>query len=234
MVLDECVRLPAERATVEASLERTHAWARRSLAGYARQPGHGLFGIVQGATFRDLRERSAAEIVGLGFDGHAIGGVSVGEDQARMLEVVGWTAAHLPADKPRYVMGVGKPDDLVKCVLLGVDMFDCVLPTRSGRTGQAFTHRGTVNVRNARHAESAEPLDALCSCPTCRSYTRAYLHHLVKCGEILGAQLLTWHNLHYYQVLMAGLRAAIRAGDAIGFARRFGAEQQVGAAGDGA
>jgi queuine tRNA-ribosyltransferase len=228
MVLDECVRLPAERATVEASLALTQAWARRGKAAFVERPGHGLFGIVQGATVRDLRERAAAELVAIGFDGYAIGGVAVGESRAEVLAVLDWTAPLLPADRPRYLMGVGRPEDIVAAVARGIDMFDCVLPTRSGRTGQAFTRRGPVNLRNARHAEDPRPLDEACDCPACRGFSRAYLHHLVKAGEILGAQLLTWHNLRRYGALMAGLRAAIGAGRLAAFAREFAAAQAEG------
>ncbi|MSP82951.1 MAG: tRNA guanosine(34) transglycosylase Tgt [Alphaproteobacteria bacterium] len=228
MVLDECVRLPADRATVEASLRLTQAWAERSRAAFRPREGHGLFGIVQGATYRDLRERAAAELIAIGFDGYAIGGVAVGEPQTEVFAVLDWTAALLPADQPRYLMGVGKPDDIVGAVLRGIDMFDCVLPTRSGRNGQAFTCRGTVNLRNAQHADDPRPLDDRCACPACRGYTRAYLHHLTKAGEILGAQFLTWHNLHYYGDLMAGLRAAIAAGTLDGFVAAFAALRAEG------
>ena len=210
MVLDECVRLPAERDAIQRSLALTHAWAARCKQAFTPRPGHGLFGIVQGGTDEGLRSESAAALTAIGFDGYAIGGLAVGEPQAEMFRVIEATAPLLPADRPRYLMGVGKPADLVGAVLRGIDMFDCVLPTRSGRTGQAFTWSGTLNLRNARHADDPAPLDAACACPTCRGYGRAYLHHLVKSGEILGAMLLTWHNLHHYQMIMAGLRRAIR------------------------
>jgi queuine tRNA-ribosyltransferase len=232
MALDECVKLPAERAAIEHSLALTHAWAARSKRAFRARPGHGLFGIVQGGTEHDLRTASAKALAAIGFDGYAIGGLAVGEPQAVMFAVLETTAPLLPIDRPRYLMGVGKPQDMVGAVLRGIDMFDCVLPTRSGRTGQAFTHDGTINLRNARHADADAPLDADCACPTCRSYARAYLHHLVRSGEILGAQLLTWHNLHYYQVLMAGLRAAIRAERVEAFAEaanaRWGVEDEPG------
>jgi queuine tRNA-ribosyltransferase len=224
MVLDECVRLPAERATIERSLVLTHAWAARCKRAFVPRAGHGLFGIVQGGTEDDLRAASAAALTAIGFDGYAIGGLAVGEPQATMFLMLDATVPLLPADRPRYLMGVGKPADLIGAVSRGVDMFDCVLPTRSGRTGQAFTHRGTLNLRNARHADDPGPLDPACACPACRGYSRAYLHHLVKAGEILGAQLLTWHNLHHYQVLMAGLRGAIRAGRVAAFARDVAAQ----------
>jgi len=228
MVLDECVRLPADRDTIARSLELTHAWAARCRAAFRRRPGYGLFGIVQGGTEDDLRARSAAAIIGIGFDGYAIGGLAVGEPQAVMFRTLDATVPLLPTDRPRYLMGVGRPEDIVGAVARGIDMFDCVLPTRSGRTGQAFTRRGTVSLRNARHADDPRPLDPACACPTCRGYGRAYLHHLVKAGEILGAQLLTWHNLHYYQELMAGLRIAIRERRLDDHLAAFYADQALG------
>jgi len=227
-VRDECVRLPAERATIERSLALTHAWAERGKRVFEPRAGHGLFGIVQGGIEGDLRAGSATTLVGLGFDGYAIGGLAVGEPQATMFQVLDLTVAHLPVDRPRYLMGVGKPADLVGAVARGVDMFDCVLPTRSGRTGQAFTRRGTVNVRNARHADDPRPLDEGCPCPACRGYSRAYLHHLFRSGEILGPHLLTWHNLGYYQGLMADLRQAIRDRRLAAFQASFVASQSAG------
>jgi queuine tRNA-ribosyltransferase len=176
----------------------------------------------------DLRARSVAALSALGFDGYAIGGLAVGEGQATMLEVVEHTAPRLPTERPRYLMGVGKPADLVGAVRRGIDLFDCVLPTRSGRTGQAFSRRGTLNMRNARHAADARPIDDGCDCPACRAYSRAYLHHLIRAQEILGVMLLTWHNLHYYQALMAGLRAAIESGRMAEFTAAFDAEQALG------
>jgi queuine tRNA-ribosyltransferase len=178
--------------------------------------------------FDDLRRESAAALKAIGFDGYAVGGLAVGEGQAEMLRVLDVTVPELPEDRPRYLMGVGKPDDLVKAVQRGVDMFDCVLPTRSGRTSQAFTRRGQVNLRNARHADDPRPLDEHCACPACDGFSRAYLQHLVKAGEMLGAMLLTWHNLHYYQELMAGLRAAIEAGGLEDFAGAFAEAQAQG------
>ena len=175
-----------------------------------------------------MREACVRELTQIDFDGYAIGGLAVGEGQELMFEVVAYTAPMLPEDKPRYLMGVGKPGDIVGAVARGVDMFDCVLPTRSGRTGQAFTRRGTVNIRNARHAEDPRSLDPDCACPVCRGHARAYLHHLVKAGEILGAMLLTWHNIHYYQELMAGLRGAISRGTLADFQAAFDAEQERG------
>ncbi len=212
MALDHCVRYPAADHEVAESLRRTLDWAGRSRAAYSSAPGHGLFGIVQGETRTDLRRHCAEELTRMPFDGYAVGGLAVGEGQELMFDIVAFTAPLLPDDKPRYLMGVGKPADIVGAVARGIDMFDCVLPTRSGRTGQAFTRRGTVNLRNARHAADARPLDPDCICPTCRNHSRAYLHHLVRAEEILGAILLTWHNIHYYQELMAGLRTAIDSG----------------------
>ena len=183
---------------------------------------------MQGGVYGALRAESAAALQAIGFDGYAIGGLAVGEGQALMFQTLDGTLPALPADRPRYLMGVGKPDDMVGAVRRGIDMFDCVLPTRSGRTGQAFTRAGPVNIRNARHAEDPRPLDAACRCPACRHYSRAYLHHLVRSGEILGAMLLTGHNLTYYQDLMASLRAAIAGGRLAGFARDFAAAQAEG------
>ncbi|MFT3973218.1 MAG: tRNA guanosine(34) transglycosylase Tgt [Amaricoccus sp.] len=209
MAFDECPALPATDEAVAASMRLSMRWAARSREAFGDRPGHMLFGIVQGGVTRALREESAAALTGIGFDGYAIGGLAVGEGQAAMLGVLDYAPGLLPEDRPRYLMGVGKPDDIVGAVLRGVDMFDCVLPTRSGRTGQALTRRGAVNLRNARHADDPRPLDPDCGCPACQGYSRAYLHHVVKAGEIIAAMLLTWHNLHYYQELMAGLRAAI-------------------------
>jgi queuine tRNA-ribosyltransferase len=204
-------------------------WARRSLAAHRAGGGDAaLFGIVQGGFETDLRARAAAETVALGFDGYAIGGLSVGETKAEMLRILRHTAPRLPADKPRYLMGVGKPADLVGAVRRGIDMFDCVLPTRSGRTGQAFTRRGTLNIRNARHLEDPRPLDEACACPACCNYSRAYLHHLWRAEEILGQMLLTWHNLHYYQQLMASLRAAIAEARLDAWIAIFASEQAAG------
>ena len=186
-------------------------WAARSRDAFGDRPGHALFGIQQGSVIPDLRAESAAALTAIGFDGYAIGGLAVGEGQAAMFGVLDAVPEQLPDDRPRYLMGVGKPDDIVGAVARGIDMFDCVLPTRSGRTGQAFTRRGAVNLKNARHADDPRPLDPDCGCPACRGYSRAYLHHVVRAGEIIAAMLLTWHNLHYYQELMAGLRAAIAA-----------------------
>jgi queuine tRNA-ribosyltransferase len=209
MVLDECTPFPATEAEAESSMELSMRWAKRSKSAFREAPGRALLGIVQGGVHAHLRARSAAALQDIGFPGYAVGGLAVGEGQARMFEVLDFTVPHLPADRPRYLMGVGKPDDLIGAVMRGIDMFDCVLPTRSGRNGQAFTRRGTVNLRNARHTDDPRPLDETCRCPACRDYSRAYLHHLVKSEEILASMLITWHNLTYYQDLMAGMRVAI-------------------------
>ena len=209
MVLDECTPFPVEEGTARESMELSMRWAARCKAAYTPTAGRGLFGIVQGGVYEDLRAASVAAVCEIGFDGYAIGGLAVGEGQDEMFRIVETTALGLPEDRPRYLMGVGKPDDIVGAVARGIDMFDCVLPTRSGRTGQAFTHRGAVNLRNARHADDPRPLDETCACPACQSYSRAYLHHLFKAKEILGSMLLTAHNLTYYQQLTAALRNAI-------------------------
>ena len=218
MALDECTPFPVDEAGAAASMQRSMRWAARSRAAFESRPGYGLFGIVQGSVFACLRRDSAAALVDIGFDGYAIGGLAVGEGPQAMVETAALTAEALPRDRPRYLMGVGRPEDIVAAVAAGVDMFDCVLPTRSGRNGQAFTARGKVNIRNARHADDPAPLDLSCSCPTCRGYSRAYLHHLVRSGEILGAVAMTRHNLHRYQDLMRGLRDAIKAGTLRAFA----------------
>jgi queuine tRNA-ribosyltransferase len=226
MVLDECPALPAERPAIEKSLALSMRWARRSKAAFGEQSdeereGRACFGIVQGGTFADLRQRSAEDLRQIGFDGYAVGGLAVGEGQAAMFETLEATVPHLPADRPRYLMGVGKPDDIVGAVLRGIDMFDCVLPTRSGRNGQAFTWDGPLNLKNARHADDPAPLDPACACPACRNYSRAYLHHVVKAGEIIAAMLLTWHNLTFYQDLMAALRKAVAVGQGGAFVAAF-------------
>jgi len=188
-------------------------WAERSKHAFIPRPGYGLFGIVQGSVYQDLRQESADALKKIGFDGYAIGGLAVGEGQDMMFETLDYTTPMLPEDRPRYLMGVGKPLDIVGAVVRGVDMFDCVMPTRSGRTGQAFTHRGTLNMRNARHIDDPRPIDENCDCPLCSKYSRAYLHHLIRCDEILGSMLLTWHNVRFYQMLMARLRTAIENGN---------------------
>lgn len=209
MQLDECPPWPIEAAASVASMELSLRWAERSRRAFAARPGYGQFGIVQGSTFADQRLASARGLVEIGFEGYAVGGLAVGEPQARMFDVLEVTTPALPVDKPRYLMGVGKPPDIVGAVLRGIDMFDCVLPTRSGRNGQAFTHRGTVNLKNARHKDDPRPLDAASACPAARDYSRAYLHHLVKCDEILASVLLTWNNVWFFEELVRGLRRAI-------------------------
>ncbi|HEX3809417.1 MAG TPA: tRNA guanosine(34) transglycosylase Tgt [Rhizomicrobium sp.] len=218
MVLDECPAYPATEEQIEKSLALSMRWAKRSKDAFGDQPGRACFGIVQGGVFPALRRRSAEALQEIGFDGYAVGGLAVGEAQSAMFETLDAATPHLPTDRPRYLMGVGKPDDLVGAVLRGIDMFDCVLPTRSGRNGQAFTRAGTVNLRNARHADDSGPLDPQCRCQACTHYSRAYLHHVVKSGEIIAAMLLTWHNLTYYQDVMGGLRTAIAEGHAAAFA----------------
>ena len=221
MQFDECLKLPAPENEVRRAMELSLRWAARSKAAFVKRAGHGLFGIVQGGTDERLRAESAAGLRGIGFDGYALGGLAVGEPQDEMFSTIEATVPHLPDDRPRYLMGVGKPSDLVGAVMRGIDMFDCVMPTRSGRTGQAFTRRGTVNLRNARHADDPRPLDEASECPAARDWSRAYLHHLLRSDEILGAILLTWNNLAYYQSLMKGMRAAIERGQLSDFADEF-------------
>lgn len=228
MQLDECIRLPAPAGEALRAMELSLRWAARCKEAFVARPGYALYGIVQGGTDAELRRRSALGLVAQGFDGYAIGGLAVGEPQAEMFATLDATVPHLPSDRPRYLMGVGKPSDLVGAVMRGVDMFDCVLPTRSGRTAQAFTRRGAINLRNARHAEDHRPLDEASECPAARDYSRAYLHHLIRCDEILGAMLLTWNNLWYYQDLMRSMRAAIAAGSLADFAQAFAQEQTQG------
>ncbi|WP_421879448.1 tRNA guanosine(34) transglycosylase Tgt [Pacificispira sp.] len=210
MAFDECTPYPADHETAKASMELSMRWAARSRDAFARRPGYGLFGIVQGSVYEDLRHQSIEALTDIGFDGYAVGGLAVGEGQELMFSTLDFTMPAMPQDRPRYLMGVGKPDDLVGAVKRGIDMFDCVLPTRSGRNAQAFTRRGTVNLKNARHAADPRPLDENCPCPCCRNYSRAYLHHLTKAQEMLGPMLLSWHNIAYYQQLMAGMRQAIQ------------------------
>ena len=213
MVFDECTEHPATHETAARSMALSMRWAVRSKAAFGEQPGFACFGIVQGSTYADLRRESADQLKAIGFDGYAVGGLAVGEGQEAMFATLDVTVPHLPPDRPRYLMGVGKPDDILGAVERGIDMFDCVLPTRSGRNGQAFTRMGALNLKNARHAEDTGPIDPACRCPACTGYGRAYLHHLVKSGEILASMLLTWHNIQYYQDLMNDLRSAIAAGN---------------------
>ena len=221
MCFDECPALPATDAEVAKSMALSMRWAQRSRDAFGDRPGHALFGIMQGGVTQHLREESAKALTQIGFDGYAVGGLAVGEGQEAMFGVLDYAPDMLPAEKPRYLMGVGKPDDIVGAVERGIDMMDCVLPSRSGRTGQAWTHRGQVNIKNARHMDDPRPLDENCTCPACASYSRAYLHHVFKSGEIIASMLLTWHNLHYYQQLMQGLHDAIGAGQLAQFVQKF-------------
>ena len=219
MQLDECPPAGWPHDDVARSMRLSLRWAERCQAAFRQRPGYALFGIVQGGTYDDLRRESARELSQLDLPGYAVGGLAVGEGQAETFRVLEVTCPELPAHKPRYLMGVGRPDDIVGAVMRGIDMFDCVLPTRSGRTGQAFTARGTVNLKNARHREDTRALDPACGCATCTTFSRAYLHHLIRAQEMLGPMLVTRHNVHYYQQLMAGLRAAIERGDLAGHAQ---------------
>lgn len=232
MVLDECTPFPATHDEAAASMHLSTRWAKRSKDAFLAQPhrkeGQALFGIVQGSTYEDLRHESAAALQEIGFDGYAVGGLAVGEGQGEMLRVLDFTVPILPRNHPRYLMGVGTPDDLVEAVCRGIDMFDCVMPTRSGRHGQAFTRYGKINLKNARHAADPRPLDESSSCPAARDYSRAYLHHLLKNGEILGMMLLSWNNVSYYQALMAELRTAIENGTLSDFVTSFKAQQAAG------
>lgn len=213
MVFDECTPYPATKEDTAASMQMSMRWAERSKAAFVARPGYALFGIVQGGVFPALRSESAASLKAIGFDGYAIGGLAVGEGQETMFDVLAATVPALPEGRPRYLMGVGRPGDLLGAVRRGIDMFDCVLPTRSGRTAQAFTRREMLNLRNARHADDGAPLDEGCRCRACRGFSRAYLHHLVKADEILGAMLLSYHNLAFYQDFMRAVRSAIETGD---------------------
>jgi queuine tRNA-ribosyltransferase len=231
MVLDECTPFPATKQQADKSMQLSMRWAARSKAAFETYDaglGDAVFGIVQGSTYKDLRHESAAALQEIGFDGYAVGGLAVGEGQEMMLEVLDYTTPVLPQDKPRYLMGVGTPDDLVEAVARGIDMFDCVMPTRAGRHGTAYTWRGKVNIRNARHAADARPLDGDSACPASHQYSRAYLHHLHRCGEYLGAMLLSWHNLAFYQELMAAMRLAIAEDRFEAFRADFKARQAQG------
>ncbi|MFP6696443.1 MAG: tRNA guanosine(34) transglycosylase Tgt [Alphaproteobacteria bacterium] len=223
MAFDECTPYPATEEVAAASMRLSMRWADRCRAAFVQRPGYALFGIVQGGMYGDFREESAKALQGIGFEGYAVGGLAVGEGQALTFSTLEATVSHLPADRARYLMGVGRPGDIVGAVLRGIDMFDCVMPTRSGRTGQLFTPHATLNIRNARHADDPRPVDAACRCPLCRNYSRGYLHHLFKAKEILGSMLATWHNLTHYQDLMAALRQAIAAGALEAFAKHHGA-----------
>ncbi|WP_342075462.1 tRNA guanosine(34) transglycosylase Tgt [Yoonia sp. SS1-5] len=228
MCFDECPALPADRDRIAQSMELSMRWAQRSRDAFGDRPGHALFGIQQGGLEEDLRAQSAAALREIEFDGYAVGGLAVGEGQEAMFKVLDFAPAQLPVDKPRYLMGVGKPDDIVGAVKRGIDMMDCVLPSRSGRTGQVFTRRGVVNIKNARHADDPRPLDEACTCPACAHYSRAYLHHVFRAQEMISGMLLTWHNLHYFQEIMAGMRAAIADGAFAAWEADFHAERALG------
>ncbi|MEZ5690622.1 MAG: tRNA guanosine(34) transglycosylase Tgt [Rickettsiales bacterium] len=221
MAFDECTSFPVSEEEAEKSMWLSMRWAQRSKDAFIKRDGYGLFGIVQGSVFPKLREQSAGALKQIGFDGYAIGGLAVGEGQELMFEVLDYTTPYLPEDRPRYLMGVGKPDDIIGAVLRGVDMFDCVIPTRAGRFARAYTDEGEKNIRNAKFADDPKPLQENCPCPACASYSRAYLHHLFKAQEMLGATLLTWHNLTFYQQLMQGLREAIEENRVSEFASMF-------------
>ena len=228
MAFDECTPFPAPKAQAAESMALSMRWAKRSRDAFQPRRGYGQFGIVQGSVFADLRAQSVDMLQDISFEGYAVGGLAVGEGQEAMFETLEATTPLMQADKPRYLMGVGKPADLVGGVARGIDMFDCVLPTRSGRTGQGFTRRGPVNLKNARHADDPRPLDAACDCPACSRYSRAYLHHLFKAEEVLSLMLLSWHNIQFYQDLMKGMRMAIEAGAFAEFEAEFHANQAMG------
>ncbi|SMX42823.1 tRNA guanosine(34) transglycosylase Tgt [Actibacterium lipolyticum] len=228
MCFDECTPFPAEEKVALESMRMSMRWADRSKEAFGDRPGYALFGIQQGSVYRDQREESAEKLRAIGFDGYAVGGLAVGEGQENMFSVLDYAPDMLPTDKPRYLMGVGKPDDIVGAVKRGIDMMDCVLPSRSGRTGQVFTRRGVVNIKNARHQDDPRPLDEHCTCPACSNYSRAYLHHVFRAQEIISSMLLTWHNLHYYQELMAGLRSAIAENRFDAFEKAFHAGRADG------
>ncbi len=221
MIFDECTPFPATHEVAKQSMELSLRWAERTKKAFIERDGYGLFGIIQGSVYEDLRIASTTALQAIDFDGMAIGGLAVGEGQEEMFRVLDFTVPHIDKQKPRYLMGVGKPTDIVGAVLRGVDMFDCVIPTRSGRNGQAFTRNGTLNIRNAKHAEDTAPLDDACNCKACSNFSRAYIHHLVKSGEILGAMLMTWHNLQYYQDLMSDIREHITAGTLDDYAKQL-------------
>ena len=229
MVLDECTEWPVSKEDARKSMELSMRWAVRCKNAFEPRPGYGIFGIVQGSMYPELRRESVASLINTGFDGYAIGGLAIGEPQEGMFGVLDYTVPALPKGRPRYLMGVGKPVDIVGAVRRGIDMFDCVIPTRSGRTGQAFVRGGSLNLRNAKHVENNRPLDAACRCRVCANYSRAYLHHLVKAGEMLAGMLLTLHNLHYYQALMARIRESIESSKMSDFMNTFDTEQETGA-----
>ncbi|WP_439142459.1 tRNA guanosine(34) transglycosylase Tgt [Planktotalea sp.] len=228
MCFDECPALPASDEDVRKSMELSMRWAQRSRDAFGDRPGHALFGIQQGGVTEELRGISAQKLREIEFDGYAVGGLAVGEGQEAMFGVLEYAPQMLPKDKPRYLMGVGKPDDIVGAVARGIDMMDCVLPSRSGRTGQAWTRRGQVNIKNARHSDDPRPLDEACTCPACSNYSRAYLNHVFRSHEMISGMLITWHNLHYYQELMQGMRDAIAAGTFDAFQAEFHAMRAMG------
>lgn len=228
MCFDECPALPADRTRIAESMELSMRWAARSKAAFGTRPGHALFGIQQGGLEEDLRAESADALRDIGFHGYAVGGLAVGEGQEAMFGCLDYAPEQLPQDAPRYLMGVGKPDDIVGAVARGIDMMDCVLPSRSGRTGQVFTRLGHLNIKNARHQDDPRPIDENCSCPTCTNYSRAYLHHVFRSQEIISSMLLTWHNLHYYNDIMTGMRAAIMAGTFEAWQREFHHRREAG------
>ena len=228
MCFDECPALPAERDEIARSMRMSMRWAERSREAFGDRPGYALFGIQQGGLDEQLRGESADALKAIGFEGYAVGGLAVGEGQKAMFEVLDFAPDQLPEDKPRYLMGVGKPDDIVGAVKRGIDMMDCVLPSRSGRTGQVFTRRGVVNIKNARHQDDPRPLDEACGCPACSNYSRAYLHHVFRSQEIISSMLLTWHNLHYFQEIMQQMRDAIAVDDFAGFESQFHAQRALG------
>jgi len=228
MCFDECPALPADRDRLAESMRLSMRWAQRSRDAFGDRPGHALFGIQQGGLEEDFRAESAEALRAIEFDGYAVGGLAVGEGQEAMFGCLDYAPEQLPKDKPRYLMGVGKPDDIVGAVKRGIDMMDCVLPSRSGRTGQVFTRRGVVNIKNARHQDDPRPLDEECTCPACRSYSRAYLHHVFKSNEMIAGMLLTWHNLHYFQQIMQEMRDAIAAGTFDAWEAEFHAQRAQG------
>ena len=228
MCFDECPALPADRDRIAESMRLSMRWAARSRAAFGEHTGRALFGIQQGGLEEDLRAESAAALQEIGFDGYAVGGLAVGEGQEAMFGCLDYAPAQLPVDKPRYLMGVGKPDDIVGAVKRGIDMMDCVLPSRSGRTGQVFTRNGVLNIKNARHQDDPRPLDENCSCPACRNYSRAYLHHVFRSQEIISSMLLTWHNLKYYQDIMQGMRDAISTGTFADWEANFHSQRAAG------
>ena len=221
MAFDECTPFPADTDTSLQSMQLSMRWAQRSRDAFGDRPGHALFGIQQGSVYQDQRAESAEALKAIEFDGYAVGGLAVGEGQEMMFNVLEYAPDMLPFDKPRYLMGVGKPDDIVGAVKRGIDMMDCVLPSRSGRTGQVFTRRGVINIKNARHQNDPRPLDENCSCPACTGYSRAYLHHVFRAQEMISGMLLTWHNLHYFQELMQSMREAIAGQKFAEFERDF-------------